>query len=189
MAQDRLNRALGERFSFTIANLSAAAIVIAMLAAFVDTLKITATTDAATHVTTITKSFTDPTAIVAAGYACDAVLDDGVILTDVTVTAANSKMNIRQFRDYIKAQPRILGELTIQANNAAAFNSVIEVAKLSPLQGTGSQFLPLSDFLSIDQQATNKIVIPNVNLSMMFDTLMLLPVQAGHILTISMKFS
>ena len=189
MAQDRVSKALGERFSFTISNLSAATVIVAILAAFLDTLKITAVTDSVTHVTTITKSYTDPAAIVAAGYACDVVLDDGDILPNVTVTAANSKMNIRQFRDYILSQPRVLVDLTIQANNVAAFNNVIEVCKLSPLQGSGSQYLPLSDFLSIDQQQTNKININGVNLSMMFDTLMLLPVDAGHVLTVSMKFS
>lgn len=184
MAADRVSKALGERFSFTINNASASSIVVAILAAFLDTLKIrmVGPDNAVT-------SYTDPAAIVAAGYACDVVLDDGVILPNVTVTAANSKMNIRQFRNYIASQPRVLVDLTIQANNAEAFNNVIEVCKLSPLQGSGSQYLPLSDFLSIDQQQTNKININGVNLSMMFDTLMLMPVSAGHILTVSMKFS
>lgn len=189
MAADRVSKALGERFSFTIANASAATVVVAILSAFLDTLKITAATDAVTHVTTITKAWTDPAAIVAAGYPCDVVLDDGVIMANVTVTAANSKMNVRQLRNYILSQPRVLVDMTIQASNTAAFNNVIEVAKISPLQGGGSQYLPLSDFLSIDQQSTLKININQINLSMMFDTLMLLPVDAGHTLTVSMKFS
>ena len=173
----------------TIANASAATVIVAILAGFLDTLKVTAVTDAVTHVTTVTKNWTDPSQVVAAGYACDCVLDDGLILAGVTATASNSKMNIRQFVKYIKSQPRILVDLTIQASNTDAFNAILEVAKLTPLQGSGSQTMALSDFLSVDQQATNKINIWGVNLSMMYDTLMLLPVYAGHTLTINMKFS
>ena len=189
MASDRVSKALGERFTFTIANTSGADKIIAVLAAFLDTLKITASTDGTSHVTTITKAYTDPAAIVAAGYSCDAVLDDGTITTGVVVTAANSKMNVRQFRNYILSQPRILVDMTIQASNVAAFTGVIEVVKISPLQGSASQYLPLSDFLSVDQQSTNKINITNVNLSMMYDTLMLMPIQNGHTLTVSFRFS
>ncbi|MEI6565284.1 MAG: hypothetical protein WCR20_01295 [Verrucomicrobiota bacterium] len=189
MANDRVSKALGERFSFTIANTSGAVKIIAILAAFFDTLLITADTDAVTHVTTVTKSYTDPTEIVKSGYQCDAVIDDGTICTGVVVTAANSKMNVRQFRNYILSQPRVLIDLTIQASNVAAFNEVIEVVKVSPLKGAGSDYLPLTDFLSIDQKSENKININGVNLGMMYDTLMLLPINTGHTLTISMKFS
>jgi hypothetical protein len=189
MALDRVSKALGERFSFSIVNAGATTVIIALLAGFLDTLKITAVTDAGTHVTTVTKTWTDSAEVVKAGYACDCVLDDGVIYPSVTATASNSKMNIRQFVRYIKSQPRVLVDLTIQASSDAAFNAVLEVAKLTPLQGSGSQTMALSDFLSVDQQSTNKINITGVNLSMMYDTLMLLPVYAGHTLTFNMKFS
>lgn len=186
MANDRVSKALGERFSFTIANTSGATKVIALLSAFFDTFKI-ALTEGAPNAAAI--SYTNPDAIVAAGYACDAVLDDGTILTGVVVTAANSKMNVKQFRNYILQQPRVLIDMTIQANNVAAFNNVIEVVKCSPLSGSPSQYLPLTDFLSVDQQSTNKINITGINLELMFDTLMLMPVENGHTLTVSFRFS
>lgn len=189
MAADRVQKALGERFSFTLTNSSGARKIVALLAAFLPTLLLTADGEGSPNLI----SYNDPSEVVKAGYACDAVLDDGVILgtaqAGITATATNSKMNIRQFVNYIKSQPRILIDLTIQASNVAAFNEVIEVAKLSPLVGAGSQYLPLSEFLSVDQQSSTKINIYGVNISMMYDTLMLLPVQDGHSLTISMRFS
>ena len=189
MANDRVAKALGERFTFKLKNDTGALKVVAIIAAFFDTLKITAATDGTSHVTTVTKKWTDPTEIVAAGYACDVVLDDGTLMTSLTATAANSKMNIRQFRNYILQQPRVIQDITIQANNVAAFDKVIEVVKISPLSGSASQYLPLSDFLSVDQQSSNKINIIGVNLETMYDTLMLMPIDDGHELTVSFRFS
>lgn len=189
MANDRVSKALGERFSFTIANTSGATVIIAILAAFFDTLSVAVDVDAVTHVATVTKNYTSAAEIVKAGYQCDAVLDDGTIAANVVVTAANSKMNVRQFRNYILSQPRILVDLTIQANNVDAFNNVIEVVKANPLMGSPSQYLPLTEFMSIDQKSENKININGINLSMMYDTLMLLPIDNGRTLTLSMKFS
>jgi len=189
MANDRVAKALGERFTFKLSNTSGALVVVAILAAFFDTLVVSATVNSTTHVATVTKAYTDKTAINEAGYACDVVLDDGTIMSGVTAAAANSKMNIRQWKNYILHQPRTILDMTIQANNVAAFDKVIEVVKCSPLSGSASQYLPLSDFLSVDQQSSNKINITGINLETMFDTLMLLPIDNGHELTISMRFS
>jgi len=182
MANDRVSKALGERFSFTIANTSGALKTIAILAAFFDTLLLV---EGAPNVI----SWTNPAAIVAAGYACDAVLDDGTILVNVVATASNSKMSIRQFREYIKNNPRVLVDMSVQASNVAAFNQTMEVIKCSPLQGSAPQYLPLTEFRSVDQTSQDKINVNAIGLEMAYDTLMLLPVDNGHTVTISFKFS
>lgn len=188
MAQDQVSKALGEQFRFTIANSTGATKVVAILAAFFDTLLITADTNASTHVTTITKKYTDASEIVAAGYACDYVLDDGTIATSLTCTPANSKFTVRAFREYIKQQGKVMVDMTVQANNVAAFNGVIEVVKASAVSGAAPQYLPLNDFLSVDQTSTTKVNLRNVGLEMTFDTLMLLPIQTGHEITIAFRF-
>lgn len=170
-----------ERFSFTIVNGSAAAIVIALLAACFDTLKLT-------EGTPNTIKFTNPAAIVAAGYGCDVVLDDGTILTDVTATSSNSKMSIRHFREYIKNYGRTIKTMSVQASHAAAFNEVIEVVNATPLKGAASDYIALQDFKSVDQTATDKVNLREVNLPLTYDSLMLLRVGAGHTITISFGF-
>lgn len=186
MANDRVSKALGERFSFTIANTSGALKVIAILAAFFDTFNLTLTEGAPN---TWVKAETNPAAIVAAGFACDVVLDDGTIATNVVATASNSKMSIRQFREYIKNNPRVLIDMSVQANNVAAFNQTMEVIKCSPLQGSAPQYLPLTEFRSVDQTSQDKINVNQLGLEMAYDTLMLLPVENGHTVTVSFKFS
>jgi len=186
MANERMTKALGERFAFTIANTSGATKVVAILAAFFDTLKIVLT-EGTPNVVAI--SHASPDAIVAGGYACDGVLDDGTFITGVTASSSNSKMSIRQFREYIKANPRILVDMSVQANNVAAFNETIEVVKCSPLIGSAPQYLPLSEFRSVDQTSTDKINVNQIGLEMAYDTLMLVPVLTGHTVTISFKFS
>lgn len=176
-----VSKALGERFTFTINNATAGKLVIAILAAFFDTITLT-------EGTPNTIKYTNPAAIVAAGLSCDHVLDDGTIITNLTATSANSKKSIKAFREYIKHNGRLIDEITIQANNAAAFNEVMEVIKCSPLGANLSQDLPLSVFYSVDQSLTTKINVRNLGLEIGYDTVLLLPVNAGHEVTISMTF-
>jgi hypothetical protein len=184
MANDLISKALGERFAFTIKNTSGAAKVVAILAAYFDTLLVSY--DAGTGVT---KSYSDASKIVAAGFVCDHVIDDGTIATGLTCTAANAKMSIRAFREYIKMGGRVLVDMSVQANNVAAFNGTLEVVKCSPLNGAAPQYLPLTEFRSVDQTATDKVNVRSINLEMTYDTLMLLPIENGHEITISFKFS
>ncbi len=186
MANEKVTKALGEKFTFSIANTSGATKVIAILAAFFDTLGITLTEGAPN---TAVLAWNSPAKIVSAGYTCDAVLDDGTIITNVVCTAMNSKKSIRQFRDYIRENPRICVDITIQSTIPAQFNETVEVVKHSPLIGSLNQELALNDFKSVDQYSTDKINLNNVNIEMAFDTLILMPVPTGCTTTVTFKFS
>ena len=186
MATEKVTKALGEKFSFKIANTSGATKVIALLAAMFDTLKLTLTEGAPN---TAVLSWNNLAAIVASGYACDAVAYDGTIVSGVVCTAMNSKKSIMQFRDYIRENPRIAIDMTVQATIPGQFNETIEVIKYSPLIGSLSQELNLNEFKSVDQYSTDKVEVKNVNLEMAFDTLMLMPVPDGCTTTVTFKFS
>lgn len=186
---NRVSKALGDRFAFTLKNAGAAVLTVAILAAFFDTLLVTGTVDPVTHVLTVNKSFNAPDQIVAAGYACNAVLDDGTIAPDLTAVSGNAEMSIRQFREYIKCQGKQLLDMTVQANNVAAFNQAIKVIKYTPLGGSKPDYLYLTDFKSVDQSANDKINVRDLNLDMDFDTLMLMPIAPGHEVTITLIFS
>jgi hypothetical protein len=54
--------------------------------------------------------------------------------------------------------------------------------------GSAPQYLPLDEFRSVDQSATDKVNVRNIGLEMSFDTLMLLPIQDGHEVSISFTF-
>jgi hypothetical protein len=188
-----VSKALGERFSFTLKNTTGAKVVVAILAAYFDTLSLAAATtaegDPLVYTTAITKKFTDAAAIKAAGYDCDHVLDDGTIVTNLVAASSNSKMSIRAFREFIKNEGRVLVDMSVQANNVAAFNETLEVVKCSPLRGSAPQYLPLNEFRSVDQSATDKVNVRQIGLEMTYDTLMLLPIENGHEISLSFKFS
>jgi hypothetical protein len=186
MANERVSKALGEKFSFLIKNTSGATVLIALLAAFFDTLSI-ALTEGTPN--TAVLSYKNPAAITAAGHACNAVLDDGTILPGVLCTAISNKNSIRQFREYVKENPRILIDMTIQATIPDQFNQIVEVVKCSPLTGNVGQELNLNDFKSVDQISTDKVNINNLNLEMAYDTLIMLPVPDGCTTTVTFKFS
>lgn len=182
MGNERVTKALGEKFSFSVTNTSGAIVVIALLAAMFNTLQLT-------EGTPNTISFNNASEIAAAGYPCDAVVDDGTIMTGVVATAMNLKKSIRQFREYIKENPRILIDMTIQATIPAQFNQTMEVIKYSPLLGSLAQELSLNDFKTVDQFSTDKVNINAIGLEMAYDTLMMLPIPTGCTTTITFKFS
>lgn len=179
-----VSQALGERFSFQIANTSGAAKKVAILAAFFHTLKSVSGAEGAAD----TLTYTDATAIAAAGYACDAVCDDGTIAAGIVVTAENPKMTMRAFREYIQKQPKVVVDMSVQASNVSAFNGVMEFVKCSPLIGSASQYLPLTKFRSVDQTATDKVNVRNLQLELDFDTLVLLPIPDGVTMSIEFNF-
>ena len=187
-SNQRLSKALGERFTFTLKNTSQVTYVVALLAAFFDTLAVTATVDPVTHVATVVKSFTDPTAIKAAGHTCDAVLDDGTIAANLVATSNNSEMSIRQFREYLKCQGKQLVDMIVNANNVAAFEKTIKVIECTPLGGSRPDYLSLGDFYSVDQSSSSKINIRDMNLDLDFNTLMTMPIDAGHEVKITFIF-
>jgi len=186
MAAEKVSRALGEKFSFSITNTSGVTKVIALLAAMLDTFNLVLAEGAPN---TFVYSQTNPAAIVGAGYPCDAVLDDGTIIAGVVCTSSNSKKSIRQFRDYVRENPRICIDVIVQATIPGQFNQTMEVIKYSPLIGSLPQELNLNEFKSVDQFSTDKIIIPDIGLEMAYDTLMLLPVPTGCTTTVTFKFS
>lgn len=166
----------------TFANAVGSTKVIALLAAYFDTLKLT-------EGTPNTISWNSATAVAAAGFTCDAVADDGTISASVTCTAANSKFKVKAFKDYIKYSGGLVcKKMTIQANNADVFSKIIEVAKVTPLTGAASQYIDLSTFYSPDQYSSTKIEINNVDIEFAFDTLILFPLDDGRTVTFTFQF-
>ena len=190
MANERVLKALGASFRFTVKNTTGLKVVVAILAAMFDTLIVSGTANTTTGALTMKHAYTNASKIVNAGYACDYVLDDGVIVTGLECTSGNSEMTFRQFREFLKTGGgKVLIDMSVQASNAAAFNEVIKVIKVSPIEGSKPDYLPLSRFKSVDQSATDKIEVKGIELEMAYDTLMLLPLPNGVEIAIDFQFS
>lgn len=178
---EKLKKALGEKFSFQIANAASSDIVIALLSANYKTSKANVTTGAI--------SYNDATEIQNAGFsAVGAVLDDGTIATSVTASAANPNFTIRHFMEFVKHNPLVLKEMTVQASNADFFSQNLTVAYVSPLGDYGRDYIPLSDFFGVNQSSTTKIEIQDLNMPIDDTTLMYVKIPAGRTVSFTYKF-
>lgn len=184
MANNKVVSSMGNKFSFSIANASAAVVVIALLAAFFDTAKVTAAGSPLVY----TLSQNNTTAIKAAGYSVDAILDDGVTITNVTCKAHNAKFSIRQFREYIKHQALTLKQMTIVASNEDVFTNQLEVAYHTPLTGPQTRYIDLGTFKSPDQSSDTKIELKELNMPLDVETVMLMTIPAERTVNITMIF-
>ena len=180
--------ALGQKFTFTIANASAAAVVIALLAGIFDTQKCVANTTSGA----VTITYCDSAALVAAGFAADAVASDGTILTSVTCTAGNAKRTVKQFRDFIQNQGLSVKKLIIQASNVDVFGKELEITRYTPLTGSAPENLDLNQFYDMYQNQTGKIEIDfeknGLSLDLAYNTIMLMSIGAGRTVTYTFVF-
>jgi len=184
MATNKVVKAMGQKFGFKIVNGASTAIVIALLAAFFDTAKVTAAGTPLAY----TVAQNNTAALVAAGYPVGAVLDDGTVATSVVCSASNTKFSIRQFREYIKHQGLTLKSMTIQATNEDVFNNNIEVTYHTPLSGNSPNYINLSEFKSVDQQSDTKIVIPDLDMPLDVETVMLMTIPGERTVSILLNF-
>ncbi len=178
----------GEKFSFTVANTYSTDKVIALCPAYFDTLKSIFTASG----TADTPSFTNPAAIVSAGWACDAVLDDGIVAgsstTTITCTASNSKMTIRSFLSYLKHFSRPVRAIRVVSTSTASYDQTMEVVTVSPLTGSRPQYIPLNMLRDKYSNISTLLEIDSEGLTLGFNTLILLPLVAGASVNITFLF-
>jgi len=185
MANSRVYSALGDKFSFTLANTTGATKTIALLPANFDTLGITLTEGAPN---TAVLHYKSAAAINTAGITCDYALDDGTLVTNLTATADASDLTIREFLREIRSRGRKCVNITVQANNADVFNKQLKIMKRTSMQGSAWQYLSFNVFKSVDQTATDKIVLPNVNIEFAHDVLMLFSIDTARTVTFIFEF-
>lgn len=177
-------KATGAKFSYRLQNAAGASKNICLFPAHFPTLKVVST--GATAEATVT--YNNPAAVVAAGYSCDAVLDDGTIATSVTATALTSDKKIREFIPEMKSAPRVIKDIIIQANNEDVFNKALKVASRTSLGGSVMNDVLLSIYKSVDQQSDTKIHIKDINIELAHDTLMFLEVDDSRTVDITYIF-
>jgi len=177
---EKLRKALGEKFGFTIANNGSSDVKVALTHANFPVAKANTSTGEI--------SYNDASEITAAGYSVDCVLDDGTIATNVTATAINPAFRIRHFQQYRRFNPLVIKDMTIQANNSDFFQQSLTIAYVSPLSDMGKQHIPLNDFYNVNQSSTTKIEIQDLNMPVDDTTLMIVTIPAGRTVTFTMKF-
>lgn len=182
MANERLLSAIRDKFTFTLANTTGASKTIAILPANFDTL-------ALTEGTPNTISYKSASGITAAGITCDYALDDGTLVANLTATADIPEMTIREWIREMRALGRVCVNITVQANNSDVFNKSLKLMKRTALQGSAWKYLTFNTFRSVDQTATDKIVLRDVNIEFAADTLMLFTIDTARTVSFTFEFA
>ncbi len=179
---ERLLSSLGDKMTFTIANTTGASKTIAILPANFQTLFLT---EGAPNLI----SYKNPAGIVSAGIACDWVLDDGTLVANLTATADIPEMTIREFIKEVQTMGKTCINITVQSANSDVFNKSLKLMKRTALQGSSWKYLTFNTFRSVDQTATDKIVLKGVNIEMGPDTLMLFTIDTGRTVSFTFEFA
>lgn len=156
---------LGKTFGFSIKNPSTTdAITVALIPGHYDTTDYKIKT--ASVGGEVIKSYSNPASLAAAGYPCDAVIDDGIRALpvgkgtgNIEMSAADPKNTIRSFIEYIKTNPMPLKGIRIMASDQEAFDGSITVASSSPFDRGAEKTIQLNDFVSAFQYQVDRISI------------------------------
>jgi hypothetical protein len=175
------------QFSFTLANTSGSTKTVALFAAYLDTLKVNYIADAGEGSPDVSFGRNNPAQIVAAGFDCDAVLDDGTIDTGLVATAASSKFKIRDMARYILLNPTLLRKITLASANTDVYEKTISTVRLNPTGNQGEEYIHLTEFFNVQQYNDGKIVVP-VEMELSDEVLMRMPIDTGRTITITLHF-
>jgi len=185
--------------TFDIVNTdSSNAVKLCMLPGIYNTMKFTQ--DASSKAALLT--FSDPTALVAAGYACDQVADDAVFDPNaaVQVTGVGRVM----FRDFLNTVQRVgarVNKIIIQNKNTVSqdiFDQQIELAKTVIGAKGGMDFITLQNYVNVNAYDRTKITIDlsgydeNGNSNNLFltpEVFMALNIPAGGHFSIQFQFN
>jgi hypothetical protein len=181
-------------FKFKLVNGSGSAAKICLNPAMYSTLGITTTTTAAGSPLAYTSASVvhhhDLTEINAAGHALDAIIDDGTIATNIT--CAGSRKKVRDFMNFIRKNTVFVPEITLSADDPAAWDGELVIKNVSPFRELGDQaIISLSDYYSEYQQQNKKITLKLAadGTLVFFDdqTLIYLLVGAGRTIDVTLR--
>lgn len=179
-------KALGHKFQFKLYNAGSSDLTVALLAGPFFCLGASTSYSSPNYTTTVHQH--DTTNIKLNYSDVDAIADDGTPYTNLTCTALNSAFKVRDFREFVRQNPQTLRELHIAADNVEVYNEQITVSQWTPLTKAADQFLILSEFFRPDQYQTGKIIIPNIDLVLSDQTVMIMNIPDGRTVTFTFLF-
>lgn len=166
----------GLEFGLTISNTYSTTKVVALNAAFFDSLA----------------------RLAAAGHGdVDAILDDGVILTDgadqsITVTPKDAKKSIYSLIEFTKRNPARITAMTIHSSTTSQFEQSITQEVASPFSNKGDKRLDLSPYFRPGQYRDEKIEVNLINngqaIEMNDQNIVKFPIVSGATLSITFYF-
>lgn len=140
-------------------------------------------------------SFSDPAALVRAGYSADQVADDAEFCPDaaVQVTRANARTMYRDFLNTVQRVGATVNKIIIQnkVQSQDIFDQQIEIAKTVIGAKSGTDFITLQNYVSVNAYDRSKITvdISDEPLELTPEVFMALNIPAGAHFSIQFQFN
>ena len=187
---------LDKTFGFSVQNPSTTnSITVALLPGHYDTSSYTI--EEATDGGNVIKSLSNPNTLVAAGYPCDCVIDDGNFTLptakgglDVVMQPNDSRNTIRSFRDFLFTNPLSLRGLSLVTSDEQAFDGSLLVTNSSPFDRGAERTIQLNDFLSAFQYRGDRarIDFSQAQLELSDITMLFVTIPAAATITFFLRF-
>ena len=140
--------------------------------------------------------FASVAALNAAGYPCDAILADGVMLDDAgkqLKAVVSGRKSIAELLSFVKVNPSRVTQIALAANDVAIYEGEIGIQNASPFKNSGEEPLSMSQYFDVTQNQDKKIIIPMENRFLQLDDQTLLfadvPAQANGVDNVEMIFT
>jgi len=209
--QENVTKAIVDQFAFNVANNTNSVKKLAIIPAYLQAMKFESIketvvksvnfTDSTVETVEISqiKNFrmSDPYMLNKAGYSADVVLTDetaifkeGADNKTFAMSSADASKTIYDFLTYIKTNPTPLKEMHIFSNNKMAFNTMVEVVKVTPFSKGKSERIDLNRFFSRFQNQDDRICVDfkGNELELSDDLLMTIDVHANTSMQIAFTF-
>jgi len=102
------------------------------------------------------------------GIACDAMIGDGTIATDVTCSSL-SKGSITDFINFVKNNPTRIPEIILSSNNTDQYSRKFVIKRIHPAKDWGEDYITLDKYFQVSQYRDEKITINTQAYNLQFD--------------------
>lgn len=96
-------------------------------------------------------------ALAAGSFPTDAVMGDGAVITDFTITADDSNLNCDFFANYFKDRRLYVERLELNSDAPAQFTRTIVVAASTPGNVEKKRTIRIQPYFSVNQNSTNQV--------------------------------
>lgn len=188
--ENNVQKAIWNKFQFQIKSSSGKARKVAIIPSYLPTLGFEV--DPAKQ-SIVSHHYHDVTALRAAGYMVDTVLDDANVKFEdgyIEMSTGNPTKTIRDFLHYIKTNPTLLKEMSIVSDTQDSFDTDMEVCELNPFTRNKEELIDISKFFDKYQQQSDRIdaSFGNNELEVSDVLLWTVNVPAGSTMKITLRF-
>lgn len=96
-------------------------------------------------------------ALATAGYSCDAVIGDGAVITDLTLSAENPKLTVNFFKNFLANRRFLVEKIRMTSDQESQFQKTIEIGISTPASVEGTKTIKINPYYNVNQQSAKTV--------------------------------